>query len=405
VLTRTAYERLGGLSGALSSQLDLLWDRLPAEQQKQGQRLLVGLVDIAEDITLSTRRRGWVDRLRPEGSLPAAAFDVVLETLVAHRLLVRGQAEGDADLGSSGWVEIAHEALIRRWRRLQLWLRNDRADTELFRELEKLASAWSASPNEKKRRLKYLPAGSKLEDFEDLERRVGPFSSAIARCLAAARARREQGKLRVQVIIAALTASVLFLSALSINALAQWRMAELRLRGEATALGYAGTVSDALGSGDITSIASAGQNTLDVVPQLTYIVVRDGDGQTLVELFKPELRLMGVRTRDIPSIQVPSASLVATQNLETHGIQLLAVEAPVFFQRDSRTDAPLTLATLSETLPDPKRIGAACIGFRVGSFQESAATLTLLLNLLGGAVTAYALARLAIHLVRRFIRG
>src|SRR6185295_10192071 len=102
VLTRAAYERLGGLSGALSRQLDQLWDRLPAEQQRQGRRLLVGLVDFADDVALSTRRRGWVEKLRPEGSEAAAAFDAVLERLVDQRLLVRGQVEeGGPEAG--GW--------------------------------------------------------------------------------------------------------------------------------------------------------------------------------------------------------------------------------------------------------------------------------------------------------------
>ncbi|HZN91376.1 MAG TPA: CHAT domain-containing protein, partial [Myxococcales bacterium] len=128
VLTRKAYEHLGGLSGALSRQLDGLWDTLPAAQQRQGQRLLVALTDVAEDVALSTRRRERVEKLRPKGGASAAAFDAVLEGLVARRLLVRGQLE---DLGASsrgGWVEVAHEALIRRWTRLQSWLHKDRAE-------------------------------------------------------------------------------------------------------------------------------------------------------------------------------------------------------------------------------------------------------------------------------------
>src|SRR5262249_46003743 len=148
-LTRAAFESLGGLSGALSSQLDLLWDRLPLEQQRQGQRLLVGLVDIADDVALSTRRRAWVEKLRPAGAAPAAAFDAVLEVLVTQRLLVRGQVEeGGVD---ESWIEIAHEALIRRWPRLQAWLREGLADHQFERELEKAAQAWAAHRGDKDR--------------------------------------------------------------------------------------------------------------------------------------------------------------------------------------------------------------------------------------------------------------
>jgi len=122
-LMRAAYERLGGLAGALSSQLDLLWDGLAPEQQRQGRRLLLALVDVARDVALSTRRRGQVLELRPSGVARASAFDAVLERLVERRLLVRGEEEAQGSAGS--WVEIAHEALIRRWPRLQEWLKEE----------------------------------------------------------------------------------------------------------------------------------------------------------------------------------------------------------------------------------------------------------------------------------------
>jgi tetratricopeptide (TPR) repeat protein len=124
VLTRAAYQRLG-LSGALSRRLDVLWDTLPVEQRRQGERLLVELVDSAEDVKLSTRRRRKLDEVRPTRRARAAAFDAVLEKLVTEqRLVVRGREESAA--GGSGWAEIAHEALIRRWPRLQGWLQAER---------------------------------------------------------------------------------------------------------------------------------------------------------------------------------------------------------------------------------------------------------------------------------------
>jgi len=224
-LTRAAYERFGGLAGALSRQLDLLWDRLPEGQQRQGQRLLVALVDFADDASLSTRRRSWVERLRPDSLMAGAAFDAALEMLVAQRLLVRGQLEERAAADGGGWVEIAHEALIRRWTRLQGWLRGNRTDQELLRELESVAITWSERRNATDKGDSDLPGGGKLEAFEELERRLGPLAPGPRRCLQAARDKRQRTRRRTRAAIAALVAGVLGLSVLSVVALVQRRTA------------------------------------------------------------------------------------------------------------------------------------------------------------------------------------
>jgi tetratricopeptide (TPR) repeat protein len=129
-LTRGAYQKLG-LSGALSQRLDDLWSRLQPAQQREGRNLLVALVDIAEDVALSTRWRRRVEELRPSGNAKATAFDAVLDFLVNERLLVRGRQEKRAGVETaesavdSRMVEIAHETLIRRWPRLQGWLKDE----------------------------------------------------------------------------------------------------------------------------------------------------------------------------------------------------------------------------------------------------------------------------------------
>src|SRR5262249_5475077 len=90
-------------------------------------RLLVALVDITDDVALSTRRRQRVDDLRPSKSSKVAVFDAALELLVQERLVVRGHSEKEGTFdGRADWVEIAHEALIRRWPRLQAWLREEK---------------------------------------------------------------------------------------------------------------------------------------------------------------------------------------------------------------------------------------------------------------------------------------
>ena len=77
------------------------------------QRLLVSLVAVADDTALDTRLRVPLSELRAVvEDHEVAAFDRVLKELVSAQLLVM---DGDAQTAT---VEVAHEALIRKWPRL-----------------------------------------------------------------------------------------------------------------------------------------------------------------------------------------------------------------------------------------------------------------------------------------------
>lgn len=130
-LTQGAYDELGGVAGALHKRADAIVDALPAAEQRTARRMLVRLVSIADDIALSTRRRVPVARLRPADPAGRERFDHVLARLVEARLLVVA-AEGGA---ASELVEVAHEALIRRWSRLGEWVKSDR---QMLADLEKI---------------------------------------------------------------------------------------------------------------------------------------------------------------------------------------------------------------------------------------------------------------------------
>src|SRR3954469_433043 len=76
---------------------------------------------------------------------------------------------------------------------------------------------------------------------------------------------------------------------------------ELRARGRTAAIGLSSNLSYALTSGDMAGLFAGAQATLDQVPDVAYVVVRDKGGWALWEAFKPELRLMGFSTADIRS--------------------------------------------------------------------------------------------------------
>src|SRR5262249_42482481 len=109
LLTQEAYDKLGGVTGALQQRADLLIDGLPQLEQKTAQRLMVRLVNLGDDNTAMTRRRMLLRQLRPEGKEARERFEQVLKRLVTARLLLQSGS------GDQQTIEIAHEALIRKW--------------------------------------------------------------------------------------------------------------------------------------------------------------------------------------------------------------------------------------------------------------------------------------------------
>jgi tetratricopeptide (TPR) repeat protein len=194
-LTQAAYHGLGGLTGALTRTVDRLYEQLSPIEQCQMRRLLVELVDFREDQALATRRRETVARLRPVEPQSREAFDAVVERLVSQRLLVRGDEPGDEVNG--GWLEVAHEALIRRWERLGPWLREEGERVLALRTLRGWAQEWARHRDDSDRGAGYLPFGSRLTYVRELREKypedtmASPEKEFLAAAEAADRQRDE----------------------------------------------------------------------------------------------------------------------------------------------------------------------------------------------------------------------
>ena len=130
ILTRAAYQSLGGVAGALASHADQVLATLDADQRAVARTLLLGLVT-AE----GTRRVVSQDALL-EGAGPAAGQ--VLDRLIDARLI-----SPRVDRGSGGAeVELAHEALVQTWTTLARWLEQSRGDVAFLQEVSQAAEAW-----------------------------------------------------------------------------------------------------------------------------------------------------------------------------------------------------------------------------------------------------------------------
>lgn len=115
-LTLRAYEKdIKGLDGALSRHADSVYQALQEQDRALVRRLLTELVSWTGQTSTSTRRRLPTEALLAE---LGEGGERVVAALVDASLLVRD--EGDAQQPST--LEIAHEALIRRWPTLAGWL-------------------------------------------------------------------------------------------------------------------------------------------------------------------------------------------------------------------------------------------------------------------------------------------
>lgn len=157
LLTKEAYQMMGGALGALGRRADELYNGLDVGRQEVARQLFLRLVTLGEG-TEDTRRRV----LRTD--LNSIAKDVglvngVIDAFGRYRLL-----SFDRDPGSrSPTVEVGHEALIRQWGRLREWLDESRGDVRLERQLEIGAADWESAGKDPS----FLLRGNRLTQYEE----------------------------------------------------------------------------------------------------------------------------------------------------------------------------------------------------------------------------------------------
>ncbi len=161
------YEAIGGVHQAIAQTADAVYDRLSAVEQEQVKNIFIRLTRLDEQTVggeqrRDTRRRVGLEELVPSGDDPTVTKGLV-ERLAGSgaRLVVtsRDQVTGFEE------VEVAHEALIRYWDRLQKWLEENRSNLQLRETIRQAALEWSGHEKEEN----YLVhRGGRLEDAEVL---------------------------------------------------------------------------------------------------------------------------------------------------------------------------------------------------------------------------------------------
>lgn len=155
-------EQIGGVGGALANEAKRLYESLNAEQQKIARSIFLALIQLNDDGT-ATRRRAPVSELitsEQDKSLvrevierfarPGVWILVTFSVTFSNEQLVE-------------MVEVAHEALIRKWQELRDWLHKHGENLRKKRKIEAIAEEWASQGKHKD----YLLYGLRLQNVEE----------------------------------------------------------------------------------------------------------------------------------------------------------------------------------------------------------------------------------------------
>ncbi len=155
-LTLDAYKSSGGVSGALAKRAEEVFQELPVEDRDVVRQVFLRLVTLGEGEE-DTRRRALYSELVSTDS--PERVERVLEVFGRYRLLT---FDTDPD-SREPLVEVAHEALIREWRRLNDWISDSRDDVRQQRSLNRAAFEWENNGQD----VSFLLRGARLAQVEE----------------------------------------------------------------------------------------------------------------------------------------------------------------------------------------------------------------------------------------------
>lgn len=158
MLTLVGYAATGGVLGALTQRADDLYNGLDEPSKLLAQQLFLRLITLGEG-TEDTRRRVRQNELLSIAE-DSKRLKSVIELYSKYWLLTF-----DIDpIRRVPTVEIAHEALIQRWDKVQVWLTASREELRLQRVISAEAAEWLRNGRD----VEYLAIGARLAQFEKL---------------------------------------------------------------------------------------------------------------------------------------------------------------------------------------------------------------------------------------------
>ena len=181
-LTVAAYKAIGQLEGALEKQANEVFDALSPVEQETCRRLFLRLTQPGEG-SEDTKCRVAVSQVGD-----SAATVSIIQRLTNVRLIT---TEGQLSRPDEAFIEVSHEALIRKWSKLRGWIDADREALRTQHRLTEAANEW----NESERDAGYLYQGARLAETEEWSQtETADLTSLEKEFLAASLGQRDRGK-------------------------------------------------------------------------------------------------------------------------------------------------------------------------------------------------------------------
>jgi WD domain, G-beta repeat len=159
-LTVAEYESMGGMAEVVQTEVDNLLAADPDQRQAQLDTLHDAFIPWLA--TINSDRDQPMRRLARWDDVPVASRPLI-QAMVEKRLLVKDTRDGQT------MVEVALESLLRQWRELAAWLRDEAQDLKDADALERAAADWQTSD----RNESWLLEGTRLDDSEALAAQPG----------------------------------------------------------------------------------------------------------------------------------------------------------------------------------------------------------------------------------------
>jgi eukaryotic-like serine/threonine-protein kinase len=204
LLTREAYEAVGGVGGALAQHAEATLERIGGKHQRL-------VREIFRNLVAAQGTRAVADREELLSAFPArAAAEEVLGQLVDGRLLTSYETEARAGEPGRRRVEIVHESLLETWPRLVRWRTQDEDGAQLRDQLRQAARLWEA----RGRTRDLLWSGATYQELELWRGRYPGALTAVEESFA--RATRERALRRRRVAVGLAVGAVVVSAAVAV---------------------------------------------------------------------------------------------------------------------------------------------------------------------------------------------
>src|SRR5579885_2313485 len=191
LITREAYDKIGGVKGALLQHAEETYKDLPSDEHRElAQIVFVRLVNAGQSSQDMTRRRvplSDFDQVDPERT---RLLTETIEAFVKARLLTKDV------VADTITIEVSHESLIREWPRCMAWVQEAREDFPFQQDLRTKAAEWEQLSHPKE----LLYRGDQLRTVKKKIASISPNSREI-RFLRASEVNQRLLQLRMVVLL------------------------------------------------------------------------------------------------------------------------------------------------------------------------------------------------------------